>query len=252
MKIIQQHHEIVDMTVDAQKKIERIGRVCWKSEDRIQPGSDGPFIERMIDHVTESVLEHSVMTVRFVTDRGVTHELARHRITSPSQESTRYCNYGGSHMQFILPVWMPCILVGTYADEQAVENAVTNDEANLRFLHNCLRTEQDYQFLLDKKWRPEHARQVLNHSLRAEYYLTANMREWRHIFSLRCAPKAHPMMRELMRPLLEEAHRIHEALFHDVWYELIGYKIDEIGQTEDEKSFGTGNPNVEVPKSTDS
>jgi len=186
--------------------IEEIGRTCYKSEDRITPGSSKQFIQKLLELKHESVLEHSAMTVRFICDRGVSHELVRHRIASFSQESTRYCNYK-SGVTFVIPPWTNMI-EGEYRESKSPSLG-----DNLWF-NSCLDSEDRYITLLTvSKWSPQQARSVLPNSLKTEIVITANFREWRHIFNLRCSEKAHPQMRELMIPLRDNCRRLIPVIF---------------------------------------
>lgn len=208
---------------DMEKVIEAAGRTCWKSEDKICEGSAEPFIERLKNVKHESVLEHGYITVRFVMDRGVSHEIVRHRIASFSQESTRYANYGkdkfGSEISVIDPFFfdineerkplvLPKINYNSYMaraelrPDMGVE--VMMNSFDVWFL-TCLWTEWGYMTLLKEFGRtPQEARSVLPNSLKTEIVVSANVREWRKILQLRCDRAAHPQMREIMIPLREE------------------------------------------------
>lgn len=205
MKIIEQSHEILHM--DGLDLIERAGRTCYKSEEKITEDSAPRFAQMLIKRGHEAMIEHGSATVKFITNRGVTHELVRHRVASFGQESTRYVNYGGKDMEFIRPVWCRglegCANTGyCHAWEQAMSYA-----------------EIAYRDLLDLGWRPEQAREVLPNSLKTEIVVTANYREWRHIFKLRAigtTGKPHPQMQALMLPVLEEFKVKLPALFGDL------------------------------------
>jgi thymidylate synthase (FAD) len=194
MQIVEQSWEWVRHP-DSIQIIEMAGRTCYKSESNITPDSAEKFVRMLRERGHESVIEHATASVRFITDRGVTHELVRHRLCSFSQESTRYCNYGGDHISFIRPVWlkhyMPCII----SDCTAVDRLST---PAFVWLRSMLDAERYYKMLLESGWRPEQARSVLPNSLKTEIIVTANLREWMHIFKLRCSPAAHPQIRELM------------------------------------------------------
>jgi thymidylate synthase (FAD) len=138
-----------------------------------------------------AIIEHVIASVRVVTNRGVSLELVRHRLCSVAQESSRYCNYGRKDMEFIRPVWWDC------------DDSEYTIMAQNRFLKSCQSAEYDYRYLLDCGWRPEQAREVLPNSLKTELVMTANLREWLHIFSLRTSERAHPQMRALMRSIQE-------------------------------------------------
>ena len=184
--------------------LERAGRTCYKSESRITPESAADFIKSIIKNGHHSVLEHANITVRIITNRGVTHELVRHRLAAYSQESTRYCNYSGE-MEFILPVW----LVGDEAN--LLEYFVWSE--TMRF---C---EARYNQFLSIGWKPEQARGVLPNDLKTEIVMTANIREWRHVFALRCSKRAHPQMRALMRDMLKDFQKFVPTIFDDITYE---------------------------------
>ena len=202
MRIIDPSYEILTpITETASKLIEAAGRTCYKSEDKITPDSARAFVRKVIASGHESVIEHAGLTVRFICDRGVSHEIVRHRLASFSQESTRYCNYSsekfGSQLTFIRPLWIDPFKAG--ADEE--------------WYLMMARSESSYFKLLNEGWTPQQARSVLPNSLKTEIVVTANVREWRHIFRVRCTEKAHPQMRQLMVPLHEELKREAPEIF---------------------------------------
>lgn len=185
MKIVEQSWSWVAKPVDPLTLIETAGRTCYKSEAKINADSARGFAGVLLMNGHESVLEHASATVRLVTNRGLTHELVRHRLASYSQESTRYCRYNGD-LEFIKPVWW---------DDWSAEEQRSWERA-MQF------SETEYLFLLAHGSRPEQAREILPNSLKTEIVVTANMREWRHIFKLRCSPRSHPQMRALAKSLL--------------------------------------------------
>ena len=160
--------------------IESAGRTCYKSESNITDTSAREFIKSLAASGHLSVVEHAVATFRFITNRGVTHELVRHRLASYSQESTRYVRYKAA--EYITPAW--------YSD--------ASDEQKRLFENSLAYAETHYGALLKSGWRPEQAREVLPNALKTEIVMTANLREWMHVFNLRCSKKAHPQIRELM------------------------------------------------------
>jgi thymidylate synthase (FAD) len=199
--------------------IEQAGRICYKSEDMITNDSAGKFVKKLNNLNHESVIEHSAMTVKFICDRGVSHELVRHRLCSFSQESTRYCNYK-SGVTFIIPSW-----VNTEEGEVEYENIeglfFYKDSGNIidsTWLSHMCACEESYLELLSIGWTPQQARSVLPNSLKTEIVMTANFREWRHVFKLRCSPSAHPQMREIMIPLLEKCKELIPVVFDDITY----------------------------------
>lgn len=168
------------------KAIERAGRTAYKSEARITEDSAERFVRMLLDRGHESPLEHQSITVRIVCDRGISHELVRHRLASYTQESTRYCRYRGE-IEFIKPVNIP---------QNTVEYVV--------WMQACQEAEKAYNRLLSSGCKPETARSVLPNCLKTEIVMTANLREWRHILKLRAAPEAHPDMQRLMLKLRQE------------------------------------------------
>ena len=161
------------------------------------------------------MLEFGDVTVKFITNRGVTHEEVRHRLASYAQESTRYVDYNGGEIQFIRPVWLSDSMLGEWRDYQDVkDNNVEYDEA--LWLESCIDSQENYEKLRDCGWRPEQARDVLNNALKTEIVHKSNVREWRHILNLRGSKKAHPQMKALMLPLLDELKRRHPVLFGDI------------------------------------
>lgn len=167
--------------------LEKAIRTCYKSEKKIDAGTADKLIRNIISRGHESTLEHASMSVRFVCDRGVSHEMVRHRHCSFSQESTRYVSYDASKIEFIQPPWLEKVGPERYHWITALESCAMH-----------------YQDLLGLGWKPEQARSVLPNSLKTEIVVTTNIRDWRHILHLRCDKTAHPQMRELMVPLWEE------------------------------------------------
>lgn len=204
MKLIEQSHETLH--IDDLTRVELAGRTCYKSEDKITEDSADGFVRMLIKRGHEAMCEHGSATVKFVTNRGVTHELVRHRVASFGQESTRYVKYGKEHMEFIQPVWM---------------HDAHDYETYSSFFDSCKTAELSYKTLLDvNEWRPEQAREVLPNALKTEIVVTANFREWRHIFNLRAVGttgKPHPQMQALMLPVLEEFYEQCPAMFEDIY-----------------------------------
>lgn len=188
------------------RHIEKAARVCYKSETSMTDESSEKIIKNLILHGHEAMLEHAYLTVKFIVDRGVSHELVRHRLASFAQESTRYCNYSkdkfGNEITFIKP---------TYIKEESPSYRY--------WRHTMRRCETTYFAMLNDGLKPEEARCVLPNSLKTEVVVTANMREWRHILKLRAAGttgKPHPQMLEVMVPLLNELRLKLPVLFGDI------------------------------------
>lgn len=205
MKIIKAGFDILSPVNGAEilKAIEQAGRVCYKSEDKITDGSAEKFVAGIIKRGHEAVLEHQSITVKFIVDRGVSHEIVRHRLAAYCQESTRYCNYSKDGFGNEITVIEPCFWDENSPQMKAWEAAM--DEAQTHYLA-----------LLEMGATPQEARSVLPNSLKTEVVMTANIREWRHFFKLRTAPAAHPQMREVAIALLTEFQRLIPIVFNDI------------------------------------
>lgn len=205
MRIMKPSFEILDEIngMELLKRIEKCGRVCYKSEDNITADSAAKFVKNILASGHESVIEHEKVSVKIICDRGVTHEIVRHRIASYSQESTRYCNYTkdkfGSELTVIRPY---------YWDE--------NDEKYQKWKETMEVIEMAYNKLISMGARPEEARSILPNSLKTEIIVTMNLREWRHFFKLRTSLKAHPQMREIACPILEKFKELVPVVFDDL------------------------------------
>jgi thymidylate synthase (FAD) len=183
--------------------IEKAGRVCYKSEDKITDGSAEKFIRNIIKRGHEAVLEHGTIMIKFVCDRGVSHEIVRHRLATYCQESTRYCNYSQEKFGTQITVIEPCYLIPGTTPYTHWKNAMQYAESS-------------YFALLEDGCSPQEARAVLPNSLKTEVVMTANVREWRHFFRLRCAPAAHPQMREVAKEAYALCNGLYPALFGDL------------------------------------
>lgn len=205
MKVIEPCFEFPEM-IDGQaiiRSLERIGRVCYKSEDKITDDSAEAFVSRIIKGGHESIIEHEKVTVKLICDRGVTHEIVRHRLASYSQESTRYCNYAkdkfGNELTLIRPSFWK------------------DDPEKYALWESAMKTiEETYNRLIESGAKPEEARSVLPNSLKTEIFVTMNLREWRHFFRLRTARSAHPQIREIAIPLLKKMQTLIPVIFDDI------------------------------------
>lgn len=213
MKIIKPSTEILS-TIDGKsilKSLELKGRVCYKSEGNITDDSCYEFIRKIIARGHESVIEHEFISVRFICDRGVSHELVRHRLASFSQESTRYCNYtNGKDIEVIKPIWLE--------ENHQCPTPDGIQGANL-WGDSMFEAEKTYNQLISIGWSPQQARSVLPNSLKTDIVVTANLREWRTIFKQRTSSGAHPQMQELMRPLLLQFIEAIPVIFDDIPHE---------------------------------
>jgi thymidylate synthase (FAD) len=202
--------------------IESAGRLCYKSEDRITDSSHKEFVKRAISIGHHSIIEHATIPVRIITDRGVTHEIVRHRIASYSQESTRYCNYSnekfGKEITVILPVW--------FENEHTMAIELYQHQYE-EWKSGCEKAEKSYFNLLDMKQTPQEARAVLPNSLKTEIIMTCNVREWRHFFTLRASPKAHPQMRKLATSMLLGFSKAVPVIFDDIVDKVISDEMEK-------------------------
>lgn len=210
MEFVDQSFEIDDPIdgVAIAKKIERCGKVCYKAEHNITDDSYIRFLKMIIKNQHESVLEHVSITVKAYTDRGITHEIVRHRVAAYSQESTRYCNYcderfdskHNKRIKVILP--------------KSLEN-----EYRVRYLMTLI--EDLYQQLIQEGIKPQDARDILPTCLKSEIVMTYNLREWRHFFNMRCDQSAHPKIRDLACGILKEFHDKIPVIFDDLYGKFI-------------------------------
>lgn len=208
MRVVKAGYEILDELNGSEilKKIEKVARVCYKSEDKITEGSAEKMVRALVKSKHEAMLEHFSFSVKFICDRGVSHEIVRHRVASFAQESTRYCNYSkegfGGEIACIKPFYL---VEGTQKYEE--------------WVYLCKRAEQSYFYLLNSGCTPQEARAVLPNSLKTEIVVTANLREWRHFFNLRACGatgKPHPQMLEVAVPLLKEIKSLIPVIFDDL------------------------------------
>ena len=193
MNIIQPYIKI-ESNIDADeiyKRIENIGRVCYKSEKGITEDSAIDFIKRILRSGHESVIEHISISVRVICDRGVSHEIVRHRIASYSQESTRYCNYTKDKFNNQLTYINPCF----WSKE---------DEKLQIWLNTMEFIEESYFKLISLGATPQEARAILPNSLKTELVMTMNLREWRHFLRMRTSEAAHPQMQEIANMILAQ------------------------------------------------
>ena len=205
MRVINASFEIMDsLDPDAMlRSIERAGRVCYKSEEKMNKDSARGFIERIIKSGHESVIEHEKITVKIICDRGISHEIVRHRIASYSQESTRYCNYShdkfGNELTFIKPVFW---------EEGSEEYGI--------WMRQMQEVEDCYNKMIAMGVKPEQARSILPNSLKTEIVMTMNLREWRTFFKVRTTAQAHPQMREISIPIMNRFKELLPAVFGDI------------------------------------
>ena len=197
------------------KHIEKIARTCYKSEDLINDESAEKMIKKLIKLNHLAMIEHASVSVLFTCDRGVTHEIVRHRVASYAQESTRYVNY--SKDKFGNEIGYIDIAGGIALDTKMKDLPVATIDAIISEWHQaCIDAEKHYMKMLELGATPQIARSVLNNSTKSDINVTMNLREWRHFFELRCDTPAHPQMRELVIPLLKEMSEVIPIVFDDL------------------------------------
>ena len=201
MKIVEPSVTLLWVTSNPEKKIEGAGRTCYKSEDRISEYSASGFAARMVKSGHHAMLEHAVASFRIVTDRGISHEIVRHRIASYAQESTRYCNYSGdkfgTECSFIKPPGM-------------------DEWQEAAWMHACISAELAYLDMVGLGCTPQIARSVLPTCLKTELVMTANFREWRHFIKLRGSLDAHPQIRPIAYAILRKLRPHAPGVFADI------------------------------------
>lgn len=185
--------------------IERCARVCYKSEPKSNSFDETKdFVRRIIKRGHLAMIEHSSLTVIFTCDRGISHEIVRHRVASFAQESTRWCNYSKDKFKGIT-----VIKPDFGCSEESMQY--------LAWKKHCKAAEDLYLYLTKESGvLPQEARAVLPTCLKTELVMTANYREWRHFFELRGAKDAHPQVRKLANDLLCELQKRIPVIFDDL------------------------------------
>ena len=196
---------VIESHVDADyilKQIELAGRTAYKSEDKITNDSAKDFVKMILKRGHISVIEHQSVSVRFICDRGVSHEIVRHRLASYTQESTRYCNYTKGKFGSEITVIEPCFW--------------SQDDEKYKVWKQAIeQIESAYNKLVELGATTQEARSILPNSLKTEIVVTMNLREWRHFFTMRTSAAAHPQMREVSIPLLKEFQKQIPIIFDD-------------------------------------
>lgn len=185
MKIVNQSVSLEWITPNAELVIESAGRTAYKSEGLIAPGSAARLIAKLLKGKHASVIEHASAGFRLITDRGISHEICRHRLASITQESTRYVNYtksnhGGGDIQFVLPLGLTKTQTEFFLQKYEADQKFYNDAINIH------------------KLTPQQARDGLPTGIKTELVMTCNFREWLHIIELRTDPTAHPKAIQLI------------------------------------------------------
>jgi len=246
MELIKPQIECLTVTDNALMRIEEAGRTCYKSEDKIgttacppceggghvknivnasvpcsrcqgsgQVPSSELFVEKILESGHLSVIEHAYASYRIICDRGVTHEIVRHRLVSYSQESTRYCNYKGG-VTFVIPPWLH--LEEGHYDKARMGQLPSGPgcQEERYWLFRRLDNEIEYQQWIKWGWSPQKARGCLPNCLKTEIVMTTNLREWAHFLKLRTTNAAHPQMREVAYKILADIKSRVPIIFDDI------------------------------------
>lgn len=185
--------------------IEKVARTCYKSEDKITADGESAkkFVKMLVSRGHDAPIEFSFAAVKIICDRAISHEIVRHRLFSYAQESTRYCNYSKGQFSSEITVVRPTMLE-------------EGSEAWKAWKNGCEEAEVSYFEMLAAGEAPQIARDVLPNSLKTELNVGGNYREWRHFFRLRCAPDAHPQIREIACGILKEFQESIPIIFDDI------------------------------------
>jgi thymidylate synthase (FAD) len=211
MKVIESNVEILTPINGEEilKLIEIIARTCYKSEDKITNDSAKKMIAMLIRNGHEAMLEHFNITVKFIVDRGISHEIVRHRMASYAQESTRYCSYDkdkfGNEITVIKPIEI---------EKYSIHDIYTKEY--IEWHNSCKAAEDSYFYLLNHGVKPQSARSVLPTCLKTEIVMTANLRELRHFLKLRTDKAAHPDIQHVSKMLLNKLRKLIPVVFDDI------------------------------------
>lgn len=218
MRVIKQNAHVICKlpSEEIMRSIEVAGRVCYKSEDRITEDSAEKFVRRLIQSGHESVIEHINVSAVVICDRGVSHEIVRHRLASYSQESTRYCNYTRDKFGGEIAVIDP--RSGIELDSHMKNLPQTNKDLIFDTWVIAMNyAENAYHSILELGATPQIARGVLPTALKTEMVMTMNLREWRHFLKVRTDKAAHPQIREVALQLLSDFKSYLPVVFEDVY-----------------------------------
>ena len=209
MRIINPSIEVLDVLDQEKilKRLELVGRTCYKSEDKITDFSCVSFIQKIIKSGHHAIIEHYDISVKVICDRGVSHEIVRHRIASYAQESTRFCNYASGKFGSEITVIEPCFW--RISDSILDTKMIIWNQA----MEQC---QKAYNNLISLGATPQEARSVLPNSLKTEIIMTMNLREWRHFLTLRTSKAAHPQMKEVANMILAEFKSKLPVIFEDI------------------------------------
>jgi len=201
MHIVKPAIKLIWVTPNALSIIEKSGRTCYKSENKITKQSAEKFVSRIIKMGHESVLEHAVASFRIICDRGVSHELVRHRLAAYSQESTRYCDYSSKKFNCGLSIIHP---------KGLSKNQIKQREILLKQIETLYNAE------ISEGVKPQISRGILPHCLKTEIVCTMNFREWRLVLKARTSEAAHPQIDEVMQMILNWFRKKYPVIVEDL------------------------------------
>lgn len=204
MNIVEPYAKLMDVSdkeegIRLLRKIEWCGRISHRSEDAQGADSWDRFIRAIVlQHGDWSIVEHAIATVDMLVDRGITHEIVRHRLFSFTQESTRFVNYEKKMAaSFIMPPDL-------------------NEAQRVSWERNIGQAEMSYREAISQGCAPQIARSVFPNALASRIIVTGNLRNWRHFLLMRTTKEAHPQMRQVTIPLLAEFQAKIPILFEDI------------------------------------
>lgn len=206
VKIIEPKVEVEKFNgIDIMKKLERACRTCYRSEDVIGDETYKILLKNCINRGHESVLEHEKISIRLITEIGAYKDFTRHRLSSFSIESTRFCSYDKNKFNNEIKVINPKYIIDPMIYDI--------------WLKSCKTMEENYMLMKKLGANNDICREILNHSVAAEVVMSCNIREWRHILSLRCSKMVHPSLKVIFIPLLLLFKQEMPELFDDIDYD---------------------------------
>jgi len=229
VRIIEQSFEYIEPVdgVAMCKLIEKAGRECWKSGDKITEDSYKDFIRMILQAGHLSVIEHCKITVKVTTSRDISHQLVRHRISSYSQTSQRYVNYAKKGLEFVLPLAFANIKISNNNSAIAASDYSDDNqrEAFKAWLLALQVAERSYNRMIELGLKPQTARSVLPNAAATTIVITNNLRQWRHFFEERCSTAAQPEMQELAKAILKSFALGVPIIFDDLYKRYPSEKI---------------------------
>lgn len=222
MKLIDPIIEVENYNpIKIMRNLERACRTCYRSEGLITDSSYKTLLTNCINRGHESILEHEKVTIRMICDIGVYKDLTRHRIASFSIESTRYCNYSKDKFDNSIKFIEPIFYDSSWVESNYEGSTMTESQIKSMYWYRCMEDiEEHYINMANNGAKPDELRMLLPHSTAAQVTMTANIREWKHILSLRCSNRTHPAIQQLLIPLLLKFKEDMPEIFNTVEYNI--------------------------------